>query len=108
MADETNAPGGAERSALRAVAHPVRLQILSLLTGAAERGGGGPRELDVSTRANASYHLRVLGRGRRGRGGRRGEDPRGCRRSVTGTPGTGTARRVPSSPTSAARNRGSR
>ena len=59
MADETNAPGGAERSALRAVAHPVRLQILSLLTGAELSAAEVARELGL-THANASYHLRVL------------------------------------------------
>jgi DNA-binding transcriptional ArsR family regulator len=38
---------------LRAVAHPVRLRILSLLTAEVAR------ELDL-THANASYHLRIL------------------------------------------------
>ena len=46
-------------SALRAVAHPVRLQILSLLTGTALSAAEIARELDL-THANASYHLRVL------------------------------------------------
>ena len=45
--------------ALRAVAHPLRLQILSLLTGAELSAAEVARELDV-THANASYHLRVL------------------------------------------------
>lgn len=46
-------------SALRAVAHPLRLQILSLLTGAELSAAEVARELDL-THANASYHLRVL------------------------------------------------
>lgn len=46
-------------SALRAVAHPVRLQILSLLTGTEMSAAEVARELDI-THANASYHLRVL------------------------------------------------
>ena len=45
--------------ALRAVAHPLRLQILSLLTGAELSAAEIARELDI-THANASYHLRVL------------------------------------------------
>ncbi|MEJ7706075.1 MAG: metalloregulator ArsR/SmtB family transcription factor [Nocardioidaceae bacterium] len=48
-----------EVSALRAVAHPVRLQILSLLTGAELSAAEVARELGI-TQANASYHLRVL------------------------------------------------
>ncbi len=47
--------------ALRAVAHPVRLQILSLLTGAELSAAEIARELDI-TQANASYHVRVLAR----------------------------------------------
>lgn len=46
-------------SSLRAVAHPLRLQMLSLLTGAAMSAAEVARELAVS-HANASYHLRVL------------------------------------------------
>ena len=46
-------------NALRAVAHPLRLQILSLLTGTELSAADVARELDV-THANASYHLRVL------------------------------------------------
>ncbi|HEX6150657.1 ArsR/SmtB family transcription factor [Nocardioides sp.] len=45
--------------ALRAIAHPLRLQILSLLTGTELSAAEVARELDV-THANASYHLRVL------------------------------------------------
>ncbi len=44
---------------LRATAHPLRLQMLSLLTGAELSAAEVARELDVS-QANASYHLRVL------------------------------------------------
>ncbi len=46
-------------SKLRAVAHPLRLQILSLLTGAELSASEVARELGT-TQANASYHLRVL------------------------------------------------
>jgi DNA-binding transcriptional ArsR family regulator len=46
-------------SSLRAIAHPVRLQILSLLTGTAMSAAEVARELNIS-HANASYHLRVL------------------------------------------------
>jgi DNA-binding transcriptional ArsR family regulator len=51
--------GSSTRSALRAVAHPVRLQIVSLLTGAELSAAEVARELGL-THANASYHLRVL------------------------------------------------
>ncbi|NUR08475.1 MAG: helix-turn-helix transcriptional regulator [Nocardioidaceae bacterium] len=44
---------------LRAGAHPLRLRILSLLTGAEMSAAEIARELDI-THANASYHLRVL------------------------------------------------
>jgi len=50
-------PGGVTR--LRAVAHPVRLEMLSLLTGASLSAAEVARELGI-TQANASYHLRVL------------------------------------------------
>ncbi|HET7389065.1 MAG TPA: metalloregulator ArsR/SmtB family transcription factor [Nocardioidaceae bacterium] len=53
--------GGAPVSFLRALAHPTRLQILSLLTGAQMSAAEIARELDI-THANASYHLRVLAR----------------------------------------------
>jgi len=46
-------------TALRATAHPLRLQMLSLLTGAELSAAEVARELDV-TQANASYHLRLL------------------------------------------------
>jgi DNA-binding transcriptional ArsR family regulator len=46
-------------SSLRAAAHPLRLRMLSLLTGTAMSAAEVARELDIS-HANASYHLRVL------------------------------------------------
>ncbi|MDZ5144319.1 helix-turn-helix domain-containing protein [Microbacterium testaceum] len=48
---------------LRATAHPLRLRLLSLLTGAAMSAAEAARELGVS-QASASYHLRVLERAR--------------------------------------------
>ena len=48
-----------EVTSLRALAHPVRLQMLSLLTGSAMSAAELARELDL-TQANASYHLRTL------------------------------------------------
>lgn len=56
MTDPTPTSG---TSALRAVAHPLRLRMLSLLTGAELSAAEVARELDI-THANASYHLRVL------------------------------------------------
>jgi DNA-binding transcriptional ArsR family regulator len=47
------------QATLRAMAHPVRLQMLSLLTGAALTAADIARELGL-THANASYHLRNL------------------------------------------------
>jgi DNA-binding transcriptional ArsR family regulator len=44
---------------LRALAHPLRLRMLSLLTGAAMTATEIARELAI-THANASYHLRQL------------------------------------------------
>ena len=44
---------------LRALAHPIRLRILSLLTGATLSAAEIARELGL-THANASYHLRHL------------------------------------------------
>jgi DNA-binding transcriptional ArsR family regulator len=44
---------------LRALAHPLRLRILSLLTGVPMTAAEVARELDI-THANASYHLRQL------------------------------------------------
>ncbi len=46
-------------SALRSVAHPVRLRILSMLTAEAMSAAEVARALEL-THANASYHLRVL------------------------------------------------
>lgn len=46
---------------LRATAHPVRLRLLSLLTGVAMSAAEAGRELGLS-QAAASYHLRVLER----------------------------------------------
>lgn len=48
-----------EVSSLRALAHPLRLRILSLLTGAEMSAAEIGRELGIS-QANASYHLRQL------------------------------------------------
>jgi DNA-binding transcriptional ArsR family regulator len=46
-------------SSMRAVAHPVRLRVLSLLTAQAMSAAEVARALDL-THANASYHLRFL------------------------------------------------
>ena len=52
--------GADPRAHLRALAHPLRLRILSLLTsGAGMTAAEVARELDVN-HANASYHLRQL------------------------------------------------
>ncbi|MBM7790695.1 helix-turn-helix domain-containing protein [Tenggerimyces flavus] len=48
-----------EVSSLRALAHPIRLRILSLLTGAVMSASEVARELGI-TQANASYHIRTL------------------------------------------------
>ncbi len=48
-----------EVSSLRALAHPTRLQMLSLLTGTELCAADVARELGIS-QANASYHLRQL------------------------------------------------
>ncbi|NYD58091.1 DNA-binding transcriptional ArsR family regulator [Nocardioides marinisabuli] len=50
---------GDEITAMRALAHPMRLRILSLLTGTAMSAAEVARELGL-THANASYHLRLL------------------------------------------------
>jgi DNA-binding transcriptional ArsR family regulator len=50
---------GEEKAALRAMAHPVRLRIMSLLTAAPMTAAEVARELHL-THANASYHLRNL------------------------------------------------
>jgi DNA-binding transcriptional ArsR family regulator len=51
--------GHTDVSSMRATAHPLRLRILSLLTGAEMSAAEIARELEV-THANASYHLRFL------------------------------------------------
>jgi DNA-binding transcriptional ArsR family regulator len=48
-----------QQAALRARAHPLRLRILSLLTGAPMSAAELAREMDVS-QALASYHLRAV------------------------------------------------
>lgn len=48
-----------EVTSLRATAHPVRLRILSLLSGHRLSAADIARELGI-TQANASYHVRVL------------------------------------------------
>lgn len=55
MKDDTTA----RVSEMRATAHPVRLQMLSLLTGTQLSAAEIARELGI-THANASYHLRLL------------------------------------------------
>ncbi len=52
-------PDPKELRARRAVAHPVRLRILSLLTGVELSAAEVAREIGI-TQANASYHLRLL------------------------------------------------
>ncbi|GAA1585346.1 ArsR/SmtB family transcription factor [Actinoplanes couchii] len=49
----------APKALLRSLAHPVRIQIMSLLTGASLTAADVAREMDL-THANASYHLRNL------------------------------------------------
>jgi DNA-binding transcriptional ArsR family regulator len=46
-------------AAMRALAHPLRMRMLSLLTGTAMSAAEVARELGI-THANASYHLRQL------------------------------------------------
>lgn len=50
---------GADTSYLRALAHPLRLRLLSLLTGAPMSAAEVARELDLA-HAAVSYHLRQL------------------------------------------------
>ncbi|HET6626576.1 MAG TPA: helix-turn-helix domain-containing protein [Nocardioidaceae bacterium] len=59
MTTNDSAPGATRISTLRATAHPLRLRMLSLLTGADMSAAEVARELET-TQANASYHLRVL------------------------------------------------
>jgi len=56
---DRSGPARADVSGLRALAHPVRLRLLSLLTGAELSAAEAARELGL-TQANVSYHLRVL------------------------------------------------
>jgi DNA-binding transcriptional ArsR family regulator len=66
-----------EVGSLRALAHPIRLRMTSLLTNRAMSAAELARELEI-THANASYHVRQLHRAglvavaeeRRNRGGR--------------------------------------
>jgi DNA-binding transcriptional ArsR family regulator len=53
------APQATNVHGLRALAHPVRLRLLSLLTGQAMSAAEAARELGCN-HANASYHLRLL------------------------------------------------
>ena len=59
MDDQPDTDQGGATSRLRATAHPLRLRMLSLLTGAELSATEVARELEV-THANASYHLRFL------------------------------------------------
>lgn len=54
--------GGGDLDRLRLVAHPVRLRLLSLLTGKAMSAAEAARELG-ETQANVSYHIRRLASG---------------------------------------------
>jgi DNA-binding transcriptional ArsR family regulator len=54
-------PVSEQVSRLRALAHPVRLRLLSLLTGASLSAAEAAREMGLS-QANVSYHLRLLER----------------------------------------------
>ena len=59
MSEQPGTDQGGATSRLRATAHPLRLRMLSLLTGAELSATEIARELEV-THANASYHLRFL------------------------------------------------
>lgn len=59
--DDERAIAAQRLEQLRATAHPLRLRMLSLLTGASMSAAEIARELGV-TQANASYHLRLLER----------------------------------------------
>ncbi|WP_433299769.1 ArsR/SmtB family transcription factor [Actinoplanes sp. CA-030573] len=59
LGDAAAEPAGGEKAALRAMAHPVRLRMMSLLTAAPMTAAEVARELGL-THANASYHLRNL------------------------------------------------
>jgi DNA-binding transcriptional ArsR family regulator len=53
------APADASIAQLRAIAHPLRLRMQSMLTAEAMSAAEVARALDI-THANASYHLRLL------------------------------------------------
>src|ERR1041384_8025102 len=57
--DRASSSGPDRVTVLRVAAHPLRLQILSLLTGAAMTATEVADELGI-THAHASYHLRKL------------------------------------------------
>ncbi|MEE6258273.1 ArsR/SmtB family transcription factor [Plantactinospora sonchi] len=57
--DRDSGTGPDPTARLRALAHPVRMRMLSLLTASALTAAELARELDL-THANASYHLRHL------------------------------------------------
>jgi DNA-binding transcriptional ArsR family regulator len=57
--ESRTASGPSSTAHLRALAHPVRLRILSLLTATSMTAAEVARELGI-THANASYHLRQL------------------------------------------------
>jgi DNA-binding transcriptional ArsR family regulator len=82
---------------LRVLAHPLRMRILSLLTGTALSAAEAARELD-DTQANISYHVRRLHEAgllevaeevtiRGGRAKRYRHDPDSGRRLTTRSPG---------------------
>lgn len=59
MSESTASAEQDDIARLRSLAHPLRLRMLSLLTGASLSAAEVARELEV-THANASYHLRLL------------------------------------------------
>jgi DNA-binding transcriptional ArsR family regulator len=59
LGDAAGRRSARDQAALRAMAHPIRLRIMSLLTGASLTAAEVARELGIS-HANASYHLRNL------------------------------------------------
>lgn len=59
MDEPATPPAHQDLLALRVVAHPLRLQLLSLLTGSAMSAAEAARHLG-QTQANVSYHLRKL------------------------------------------------
>lgn len=57
--EDAAGPEQGPNAELRALAHPLRLRMLSLLTGTPMTAAELARELSI-THANASYHLRLL------------------------------------------------